>query len=380
MKIAVYAIAKNESHNVAEWLENLKDADGIFVLDTGSMDGTPSLLEQGGAVVSRMAAHKPFRFDHARNEAMALVPEEFDVLVTLDFDERLMKNWREVIENDFTCDAANYTLIYSFDEAGNVTVSYPRMAVTRRGVGTWQYPVHEILTLPEGTAMQDLNFASVHYGDPKPAGHYFDLLKQAHDEDPTNPRSIAYLAREYYSLQNWQMADTLYRKYLEVETYAPFKSEAAGKIASMQQDQASAEWWHKQAVQYCNDIREPHCNLATFYFNEKMYEHAVASLRTAMTIPRPKYQMIYSDIFYGPVWCKHMLLASYQQAGNMREAVKIMRDFEKSEVPLSKELTNDIALLKQKIQDAFYVYRDCLGVYQSGHRVQRASGVSVSSA
>lgn len=362
MKIAVYAIAKNESHNVVKWLETVKEADGVFVLDTGSTDGTVSLLEQGGATVRKMAAHKPFRFDHARNEAMALVPEEFDVLVSLDFDELLMHDWRQVIEENFTCDAANYTLIFDHDDQGNVTISYPRMAVTRRGVGTWQYPVHEVLVVPEDTAKQDLKFAVVHYGEAKAPGHYFDLLKMAHEDDPTCARSASYLAREYYGMQNWQMADALYRKYLELETYAPFKSEAARKIATMCADFYTAEWWFKQAVQYCSDIRESHCELASFYFKHKQYEHAVASLRTALTIERPNYRMVYSDIYYGPVWCRHMLLASYQQAGNLREAIKIMREFQKPGAPMTDALRGDILMLQQKVQDAYHVYSDCMGV------------------
>lgn len=362
MKIAVYAIAKNEAHNVPKWLESVKDADGIFVLDTGSTDGTVELLKAGGATVVSSATSKPFRFDHARNEAMALVPVEYDTLVSLDFDEGLTTGWREVIEENFTCDAANYTLIYAFDDQGNVTMSYPRMAVTKRGVGTWQYPVHEILNIPEGLAIQDLTFAAVHYGEAKEPGHYFDLLKMAYDEDPTCARSASYLAREYYGMQNWQMADTLYRKYLELETYAPFKSEAAGRIASMCTDPVNAEWWHKQAVQYCHDIRESHCDLALFYFKQKMYEHAIASLRTAMTIERPNYRMIYSDAYYGPVWCRHMLMASYQQAGNLREAIKIMREFQKPNAPMTEALRSDILLLQQKVQDAFHVYSTCMGV------------------
>ena len=45
-KIAVYAICKNEIHNVDEWMKNVQEADYICVLDTGSTDGTyEKLLE-----------------------------------------------------------------------------------------------------------------------------------------------------------------------------------------------------------------------------------------------------------------------------------------------------------------------------------------------
>lgn len=38
--IIVYTIMKNEIGNIEGWLENIKDADGIYVLDTGSTDGS----------------------------------------------------------------------------------------------------------------------------------------------------------------------------------------------------------------------------------------------------------------------------------------------------------------------------------------------------
>ena len=38
MKICVYAISKNEEKFVKRWYESMKEADGIYVLDTGSTD------------------------------------------------------------------------------------------------------------------------------------------------------------------------------------------------------------------------------------------------------------------------------------------------------------------------------------------------------
>ena len=39
-KIAVYAISKNEEKFVDRWYESMKEADNIYVLDTGSTDNT----------------------------------------------------------------------------------------------------------------------------------------------------------------------------------------------------------------------------------------------------------------------------------------------------------------------------------------------------
>ena len=45
-KICVYAICKNESKFINRWLECVKEADYICVLDTGSTDNSVDLLKE----------------------------------------------------------------------------------------------------------------------------------------------------------------------------------------------------------------------------------------------------------------------------------------------------------------------------------------------
>ena len=44
-KICVYAISKNEEKFVKRWYESMKEADEIYVLDTGSTDNTVNILK-----------------------------------------------------------------------------------------------------------------------------------------------------------------------------------------------------------------------------------------------------------------------------------------------------------------------------------------------
>ena len=46
MKICVYAISKNEEKFVKRWTESMKEADEIYVLDTGSTDNTVNILKE----------------------------------------------------------------------------------------------------------------------------------------------------------------------------------------------------------------------------------------------------------------------------------------------------------------------------------------------
>ena len=49
-KICVYAICKNESQFVEQWLDSMSEADYIVVLDTGSTDDTFQKLKEDSRV------------------------------------------------------------------------------------------------------------------------------------------------------------------------------------------------------------------------------------------------------------------------------------------------------------------------------------------
>ena len=94
MKICVYAISKNEEKFARRWYESMKEADEVYVLDTGSTDNTVSILEELGSHV-KVEVVTPWRFDVARNKSLELVPEDCDICVCTDLDEVLVPGWRE---------------------------------------------------------------------------------------------------------------------------------------------------------------------------------------------------------------------------------------------------------------------------------------------
>jgi glycosyltransferase involved in cell wall biosynthesis len=95
--VCVYAICKNEAKFVPGWIESMREADSIVVLDTGSTDETVCLLEEGGAKVTREII-SPWRFDTARNRSLELVPEEADICVCTDSPSRLARPARSGVE------------------------------------------------------------------------------------------------------------------------------------------------------------------------------------------------------------------------------------------------------------------------------------------
>ena len=85
MKIYVYAICKDEKAFADRWMDSMSEGRWVYVLDTGSQDGTPAALLRGAWVACREVV--PWRFDKARNLSLDLVPEDADLCVCTDLDE-----------------------------------------------------------------------------------------------------------------------------------------------------------------------------------------------------------------------------------------------------------------------------------------------------
>ncbi len=84
-KIAVYSIAKNEEQFVERWYNSAKNADHLFMLDTGSSDNTVKIAKELGINVE-IQSFDPWRFDIAQNAALNALPKDIDMCVALDMD------------------------------------------------------------------------------------------------------------------------------------------------------------------------------------------------------------------------------------------------------------------------------------------------------
>ena len=146
-KVCVYAITKNEEKFAKRWFNSMKEADEIYVLDTGSTDKTVEILKSLGVHVN-VKEIKPWRFDVARNESLKLVPNDVDICVCTDLDELFESGWKEKLENlwqdDTTRLAYNYN--WSLDENNKPIVNFYIEKIHSRQDYTWTHPVHEVLT------------------------------------------------------------------------------------------------------------------------------------------------------------------------------------------------------------------------------------------
>ena len=147
MNVIIYAICRNEAQFAERFMSSCTEADGVYVLDTGSTDGTPERLRALGADVYEQTI-EPWRFDAARNASLALLPEDTDICICLDLDEVLCPGWREALEAAWTpgTTRARYTYVWSHTRDGGDGVVFFADKIHARHGYRWTHPVHEVLT------------------------------------------------------------------------------------------------------------------------------------------------------------------------------------------------------------------------------------------
>ena len=213
-KVCVYAICKNEEKFVDRWFNSMKEADEIYVLDTGSTDNSIKLLKEKGVHVKQKKIN-PWRFDVARNISLDMVPNDADICVCTDLDEVFLKGWREKLESVWRKDAnrCRYTYNWSLDENDNPKVSFIYEKIHSRNNYKWIHPVHEVLEYEKENENVVINEDIIlnHYPDStKSRSSYLPLLELSVKENPENDRNMHYLGREYMYYGKWNEAiDTL---------------------------------------------------------------------------------------------------------------------------------------------------------------------------
>ena len=288
MKIAVYAISKNEEQFVQRFCESAKDADLILIADTGSTDNTAGLARECGATVYDISV-KPWRFDKARDTALNLIPGDFDVCISLDLDEILEPGWREEIERVWTTETTR--LRYKFDWGCGISFFYEK--IHHRTGYHWHHPVHEYPRPDSRTnevyAHTDMLLVSHHPDPTKSRGQYMPLLELAIAEDPACPRNAFYHARELTFYERWEDAEKYLLKYLEMPgaTWSNERCYAMrllGKTYEHLGDHWQAEKWYRAACAEAPGTREPWVDLAMFSYMKHDWQQCYFCVQKALEI------------------------------------------------------------------------------------------------
>ena len=286
MKIAVYAISKNEEKFVKSFCESAKDADYILIADTGSTDNTVEEAKKYGATVVSINV-MPWRFDKARDAALHLLPRDIDICVSLDLDEVLEPGWKEEIERVWTPETTR--LRYKFDWSSGI-VFYSEKIHSRDGYH-WHHPCHEYIRPDHRTkevfATTDKLLVSHHPDPTKSRGHYLELLEMSVKEDPTCPRNAFYYARELTFYHEWQKAIDFINAYLAMPTASWLNERSyAMRLLGKCHDELGQDGlsWYRKAVAEDPTVREPWCDLALACSNRQLWEESYGAAKSALRI------------------------------------------------------------------------------------------------
>lgn len=359
LKVYVYAISKNESKFVEKYVKSMREADGIYVLDTGSTDDTVEKLKKLNVHVKQEII-KPFRFDIARNKSLEMVPKDADICICTDFDEEFEPGWRDTLESTWLKEQptrVEYLYNWSFDEYGNPATTFYISKIHKRNAYTWQHPVHEVLKCLEEKEKSVIAEGIIlnHHQDRKKArSSYLPLLEMSVEEDPEDDRNMHYLGREYMYYEKWNEAIDTLERHLNLKS-STWRDERAASMRFIARSYVGlkrpteAKMWLELAIKEAPYLREGYVELANLYFQEKNNEKAYFYLKEASKIKEKPKTYINEEFCWNAFFYDMFSIVAYN-LGKKEEAIDYVNkalEFDPNNERLQKNLkiiTNEKAL------------------------------------
>ena len=330
-KVCVYAIAKNEEKFVDRWVNSMKEADEIYVLDTGSTDNTVEKLKKLCVKVTQKTI-TPWRFDNARNESLKLVPTDTDICVCTDLDEIFVSGWRENLEKNWDNNTTRLAYNYNWllDENNNPKVNFYIEKIHSRNDYTWTHPVHEVLTYI-GNKTENKKYTNEitvnHYPDAsKSRSSYLPLLELSVKEHPEDDRNVHYLGREYMYYGMWNKSIDTLIKHLKLPT-ATWKDERCASMRFISRCYQrlnrfdEARMWLDKAILEAPHLRDPFVERALLEYTQNNLDDTKKYCLKALKIKEHPKTYI-NEIFSWDHTVDDLLSICYYYENNMKEALK----------------------------------------------------------
>lgn len=371
-KVCVYTICKNEEQFVDRWFESMKEADEIYVLDTGSTDNTVEKLKQHGVHV-KTEIIEPWRFDIARNLSLEMVPKDCDICVCTDLDEVLNTGWRTTLEKIWKKDTTRCKYIYNWklDEYNKPLVSFYYEKIHSRKNYKWVFPVHEILeyTGKNEHWIKTDDIILNHYPDPyKSRGNYLKLLELSVKENPNNGRNRHYLGREYMFHEKWNDAiDTLiFHLKLPSSTWKDERAASMRFIARCYQQLnriEEARMWLIYAIREAPYLRDAYVELAKLEYTQENWDLVSKYGKKALEIKVNERSYINEIFTFDETIYDLLSISSYYQnkiedsLKYINKALEINPNNERirnNKIYIEQELKQNNIITKNSIDKKFY--------------------------
>ena len=311
MKIAVYTIAKNEAQFVERWHQSACDADSLHILDTGSNDQTVTAARDLGIDVV-VRKFDPWRFDHARNANLAMVPNGIDICIALDMDEILLPGWRDELENLGTeITRPRYKYTWSWKSEGVPGLQYGGDKIHARHGYKWKHPVHEVLVTDGIEEVQEWCGLEIHHHPDasKSRSQYLPLLELAVKEDPEDDRNAHYLAREYFFHNKHKKAEAEFKRHLSLPR-ATWGAERAQSYRYLYKITNKPEYLDA-AIKEDPERREAYVDMAFHYYKAADWIPCLHYAKQACSITEKPLAYLVEDFAWGSLPYDLAALAAY---------------------------------------------------------------------
>jgi glycosyltransferase involved in cell wall biosynthesis len=311
VNVAVYTIAKNEEQFVERWYNSAKDADYLFILDTGSTDNTVKIARDLGINVE-IQSFDPWRFDVARNAALSFIPENIDMCIALDMDEVLVDGWRGEIERAISdkITRPRYEYTWSWKEDGTPGLIYGGDKIHTRHNYHWKHPVHEVLVCQEEEIQGWYDIKIYHFPDStKPRSQYLPLLEIAVQEDPQDDRNAYYYARELFYYDQYEKASEEFKRHLSLPR-AVWKPERASSMRFLGKIENSEEWLLKAAAE-APERREPWFDLTMYHYHNQNWLECLTYAERMLSIKNKPLEYLCEENAWGYMPHDFAAIAAY---------------------------------------------------------------------
>lgn len=221
--VAVAMIVKNEEALLARCLESVKDADAIYIADTGSSDSTIEIARKYTDNVYLDYVWDD-DFSGAQNFIKNKVKEDF--ILSIDADEYChdFEEVRKAIE----LATQDYISVKMIAEGGNRLEFFFSRLFRNIPEIHWVQRIHKHLNVPgEGEQVGNVKitfgYSPAHNNDPDRA---LRILERVVSEEQEPGRNLYYLGREYWYKQRYREAVATLGKYVQISGWDAEKAES----------------------------------------------------------------------------------------------------------------------------------------------------------
>ncbi len=317
-RVAVYAIARDEEGRVAAWARRAADADVVLLADTGSRDDTMRRARALG-VQTQAIDVRPFRFDVARNRALALLGDDVDLCVAVDLDEALADGWRAVADAAWRTGATLIRCHYRWRwSAVEPELRWTVARAHARHGYRWAGAAHERLVAlgAERVVAAPLEIEHRHDGG-RARPDYLELVRVSARERPGDGLVAHLLANE---LRMAGHADEARAGFLRALELGPPPDERLHALLALSHlDSPRGERWLLAALVARPDRREPWVELAQRHLDGGDWRACRAAAWAALRISEPADDYLANPWAWG-AWPERLAAVASARLGDRQVA------------------------------------------------------------